>query len=383
MKRNIPRVGRYFDPRQRMELDFFEGVETYAAEEAEWELVPIPDCRLNTRLMLPGMKLDGLVVAERHLTYLPDADWRFPVSACHQELRTYPGSHLEDRLTGRMAAEHLLGLGAKTLVYFHDLSRAALDAERLAGFRERVEARGRKVLDFAEGRRMKRYGWSLERQVEDLADFLRKHEEPLGVFCFDDVHAERMMLACARAGRRIPEEVALLGVTDVPAFCEVLRPRLSAVEVDTVGMGRAAAAVLEDLLQGREAPRHIAVPPLGIQARESTRVLMSPDELIRRANAWLEAREPSDWSVKIMSRDLHCSQMTLLRRFQRELGRSPLEEIQRRKLERARRLLREDRETVSTIAQDCGFTDAAHFTHVFVRETGLTPGVYRKEAGRK
>lgn len=383
MKRKIPKVGMYFNPRQRLELDFFMGVEAYAAEEAEWELVPIPDYRFIMRLILPEMKLDGLVVAGWHLLYLPDARWRFPVSACYQSEKRYPGSFQENRLTGEMAAEHLLGLGAKTLVYFHDLSRKELDAERLAGFRELVEARGRKVLSFGEGRRTKRYGWSLDRQVEDLADFLRKHEEPLGVFCFDDVHAERMMLACEKAGRRIPEEVALLGVTDVPAFCEALRPRLSAVEVDTVGMGRAAAAVLEDLLQGRDAPRHIAVPPLGIQARESTRVLMSPDELIRRANTWLEAREPSDWSVKSMSRDLYCSQMTLLRRFQRELGRSPLEEIQRRKLERARRLLREGRETVSTIAQDCGFTDAAHFTHVFVRETGRTPGVYRKEAGKK
>jgi AraC family transcriptional regulator len=57
-------------------------------------------------------------------------------------------------------------------------------------------------------------------------------------------------------------------------------------------------------------------------------------------------------------------------------------EINRRKLERARRLLREGRETVTTIAQDCGFTDAAHFSHVFVRKTGRTPGNYRKETGK-
>ena len=368
----------YFNPRQRLELSLFEGVEAYAAAEAAWEVIPIPDYRFNTREILPSMDLDGLVMATWQFRPMEGIKWRFPVSACYQELPSYPGSCMENSGAGRLAADHLLGLGAKTLVYFPDLSRGEMDAARFAAFREQAESQGRKVLRFTEGERMKGHGWSLENQIADLAAFLRRHGEPLGVFCFDDVHGERMILASGRAGRRIPEDVAIVAVTDTPAFCEALRPGLSAVVVDSVGMGLAAAEILDRQLRGETEALHIQVPPKEIQARKSTQVLLSRDEYIVRANAWLEARPPSEWSVEALGAEMRCGAMTLFRRFRRELGRGPQEEIIRRKVERARLRLLETEDTVSSIAQDCGFADAAHFSRVFSKEAGMPPGKYRK-----
>jgi AraC-like DNA-binding protein len=46
-------------------------------------------------------------------------------------------------------------------------------------------------------------------------------------------------------------------------------------------------------------------------------------------------------------------------------------------VERARELLTGDAR-MADIAQECGFSDQAHLTRLFKRQTGVTPGVYRK-----
>lgn len=376
-----PRIGMYFNPRQRLELAFWEGVERYSKKETDWDLIPVPDYRISARELLPTMEWDGLIMAGWHFNYLRGVHWRFPVSACYQDELIWPGSFLANRETGRLAAEHLLTLGAKHFVYFHDLSRGKMDREREYGFREGVESRGYHVEYYGEDPRTRKHGWSLSRQIEDLAEFLRPQQEDLGIFCYDDVHAERMMMACRQAGRNIPGEVALVGVTDTPRFCQMLRPSLSAVEVDTVGMGWSAARTLHRQLTGSSESLHIAVSPLHVEGRESTQVLLSRDALIRRAQDWLDTVDPSDWSVEGLSRALHCSQMTLLRRFRKELGRSPQQEMMRRKLELARTLLASSDDPLSQIAQDCGFVDAAHFSRLFAREAGVPPGAFRRAQG--
>lgn len=377
-------------------MSFLEGVESYTARETDWELIPIPEYRDSMRPMLPSQRLDGLIAAKWHFETLPDARWRFPVSACMVEDPMMSGSGIDDATAGRLAAEHLLALGGEHLMYFHDMSCKEIDTVRLRGFRERAEESGRKVREFIDGPRIRRYVralenpspknkhhiWSFENQIADLADFLKKMPLPMGWFCYDDVHCERLMLACQTAHLSIPSQVAIVGVSDTPDFCAKLRPSLTSVPVDTVGVGWNAAKVLHQLMEGEPGPVQIRVPPLLVQVRESTRVLLSDDVLIRKANEWLDSTHPSEWSVENMNRNVHCSPVTLLRHFRQELGRTPMEEISRRKLDMARLRLLDGDDTVTTIAQECGFTDAAHFTRVFSKETGLPPGAYRKQNRR-
>ena len=62
------------------------------------------------------------------------------------------------------------------------------------------------------------------------------------------------------------------------------------------------------------------------------------------------------------------------RAFKETMGRAPHQYLLALRLERARRLLETTRATLSDIAQRTGFADQAHFTRLFKRVFGTTPG---------
>lgn len=68
--------------------------------------------------------------------------------------------------------------------------------------------------------------------------------------------------------------------------------------------------------------------------------------------------------------------------FRQHLGRTPSEEIDRQRVEHAKRLLRESSEKLHRIAHRSGFSGAEHFSRVFRRVTGVSPSTYRKGVQR-
>lgn len=67
--------------------------------------------------------------------------------------------------------------------------------------------------------------------------------------------------------------------------------------------------------------------------------------------------------------------------FKRAFGVSPMNYYQRRRIQRGSWLLLQSRFTVTEIALQLGYTDTAHFNHMFKRERGMTPLEYRRGNG--
>jgi len=67
------------------------------------------------------------------------------------------------------------------------------------------------------------------------------------------------------------------------------------------------------------------------------------------------------------------------RSFKLAVGVGPQRYITRRRLERAKTLMRRTNRSLAWIAQEAGFTDQSHLTAIFRRETGVTPGRYRAQ----
>ena len=63
--------------------------------------------------------------------------------------------------------------------------------------------------------------------------------------------------------------------------------------------------------------------------------------------------------------------------FKRAVGVGPRRYLARRRVERARDMIRRTDEPLASIAQTLGFADQSHFTSVFRRETGETPARFR------
>jgi len=74
---------------------------------------------------------------------------------------------------------------------------------------------------------------------------------------------------------------------------------------------------------------------------------------------------------------LAVSQNYLTNCFQKEIGVSPLAYANRYRIHRAKNLLSDTKQSVTEIAIAVGFTDLAHFSRVFRKETGFSPTEYR------
>ena len=93
---------------------------------------------------------------------------------------------------------------------------------------------------------------------------------------------------------------------------------------------------------------------------------------------WLLRRLADPLSLADLAEHAHMSVRTFTRRFHEEVGESPRQWINQRRVEHARRLLESTGLTVQQIATACGFSDPAVLRKHFNTRLGLAPGAYRR-----
>lgn len=83
-------------------------------------------------------------------------------------------------------------------------------------------------------------------------------------------------------------------------------------------------------------------------------------------------------SVAELARAVGTSRRQLERIFMEHTGESPAAYWRRLRLNQAKRLLASSSASITQIAQDCGFSDASHFTRSYKDSFGELPGRYRR-----
>jgi AraC-like DNA-binding protein len=99
---------------------------------------------------------------------------------------------------------------------------------------------------------------------------------------------------------------------------------------------------------------------------------------IRRVRAVVDASPEADPSVAALAAACRLSQSHFARGFTASMGMPPHKWLVNRRIERAKALLLGGREELSQIALACGFGDQGHFTRVFGRSEGESPGRWRR-----
>ena len=103
----------------------------------------------------------------------------------------------------------------------------------------------------------------------------------------------------------------------------------------------------------------------------------------KRALAYIEA----NLGAKICAGDLAdlvaISKSHFSRAFKRSLGVTPMAYVARRRVERAKAMMRSTQEQLSEIALACGFADQSHMTRSFQRCVGTSPGLWRRVASER
>ncbi|UFU02646.1 LacI family transcriptional regulator [Ruania suaedae] len=167
---------------------------------------------------------------------------------------------------GRLAAQHLLDVGCRRILFTSGPPGVRQVADRLRGAREVVEARpeieiavlGGPDLNLDQGR-------AAGRRIAAMAPGRR----PDGVFAGNDVAAIGIVQGLLGAGLEVPGDVAVVGYDDI-SFAETSAVPLTSVRQLSRDIGSAAASLLLNELDDPQRPKEQLVFRPELIARAST-----------------------------------------------------------------------------------------------------------------
>ena len=100
---------------------------------------------------------------------------------------------------------------------------------------------------------------------------------------------------------------------------------------------------------------------------------------VLKVKGYLDSHLEAPISLDQVSELTHLSKTHLIRRFKREVGRSPYAYLLDRRMEHAKILLSTSSLRVKEIAARVGFGSVYHFSNMFKQKTGAAPSFYRED----
>ena len=362
-------------------LETYAGVHKYA-DKAGWDCVTIPSA---VRVLKPKsgvVPFDGIL--GRITEPLAQAAHKIKMPAVNVWLNS-PAKNVSSVLadfetSGKMAAQHLVGRGFRRFGYMGFL-REKDSRIQIEGFRKILKPLGFRFTTYRfqrTGLGGEALGW--ERFLEGLEKWAESWEPPIGVLVSNDLYCRHLIETCRAKQLEVPQDVAIVGTSNEPAICASPYPALTSIDLDFELIGFRAAAKLDEMMNGKDAAKTVEYsPPKGLIPRQSTDVLAADDPVVAKALRFIAENGQNRIKVNDVASAVAITRRTLERKFRDSLGRTIAEEIARLRIERAKRLMVETKDSFKALAMDLGFRNADHFYKVFSRVEGITPSQYRNQ----
>lgn len=213
-----------------------------------------PEREIAAVEMLHSKRVDAIVVTSSR------------VGALHQErlgaagvpvillnnhsLQQVPNAYsvrVDDVHGGRLATEHLVGLGHRRIAHVAGPEGHTPSRERLEGYRQALEAAG---LAFEPALVIPGNGRP-EGGATALAALLALPERPSAAFCYNDMTAIGLLRSGKAAGVRVPEDLAVVGFDNIP-FAAYVTPALTTIAQPMLELGQRAMDMALALMSGQE-----------------------------------------------------------------------------------------------------------------------------------
>ncbi|MBN2296455.1 MAG: DNA-binding transcriptional regulator [Pirellulales bacterium] len=298
-----------------------------------------------------------------------------------------PSVQVNNLAIAELAATHLLEHGFQCFGFCgirgHGWSRQRQDAFKASIARSGYACHVRCLPSF--------YGkaWYSEVERERLAQWIAGLPKPVGIMAVNDWIGQKVLAACRHVGALVPEEVAVIGVDNDEAICEISDPMLSSIVPRHDRVGFYAAELLDRLMQSKkpslkkQPSNDLVVGVPSIVPRRSTDIQTITDRDMAEAVRFIRENACGDIRVEEVAAHVALSYSTLKRRFRKVLDRSVHDEIMRVRMERVRELLAETKMPLGQIARATGFRHQEYLGVAFKAQIGITPGQYRKENSRQ
>ena len=163
---------------------------------------------------------------------------------------------------GMLATERLVSCGCRRIVCLRGVMRFTSSQARCDGYRRVCEK-------YALEERFVEAGFEYEDGIAAAERLLQRFPDTDGILASNDLVALAVYKALARAGRRVPDEIQLIGFDDV-RFSSLMTPELTTVRQPIPDMGHLAVRLLLDFEKGASVSKeHIF--DVSLVERETTR----------------------------------------------------------------------------------------------------------------
>jgi LacI family transcriptional regulator len=360
------------------------GAAERAAEHPDWvfDPWPLPSAQASVPTLVDTHMVGGILSTERSLARLRRLfrGLRWPVVCVLGSggPTDFDSVEIDELAVGELAAEHLWDRGYRQFAFIGS-SESSSSSVREQGFQRWLRTKGT-----VPGRHLFSAAtlpiyWpgNVALRNQRLQEQVSVLPKPCGILAANDVIAWFVLHAARHEHCRVPEDLGVVGVDNNP-LPNLAGSGISSVELPFREVGRRAAQLLGERLQGRAAACVLRLPPIRVVARASTDAFMTGDSLVRKAQDYVESRRHTRVTVQEVTRSVGSNRMTLGSRFQRELGTSILDYVRRRRVAFAEERLRQGDASVAQIAQECGYSSTSYFSRIFQRITGSRAGSIRR-----
>lgn len=215
-------------------------------------------------------RVDGVLMVSVHGSDpLPDllAETGMPTVLSGRRTADESVSYVDsDNVDGaRSAVRHLAETGRRRIATITGPLDMYVAQCRLGGYREAVAAAG----GGADPSWTAHGDFTEESGRRAMTELLARHPDLDAVFAASDVMAAGALHSLRAAGRRVPEDVAVVGFDDSPIAAHT-DPPLTSVRQPVEEMGRAMARVLLEAIDDPAAPRQHVVLPTELVRRTSS-----------------------------------------------------------------------------------------------------------------
>lgn len=366
--------------------DLLRGIALFARTRGNWSLLHqemtidalLPDWIRDSTISGVIARVDTRTIDPLRQLELPCVDVQ-----CSQSFPGIPQVETDDRKVAKLAFEHLWERGFRRFA-FCGFQFAHYSEARLRFFRQFVDDAGC-PLSIYETRGIRNAPvTSIEEtglvDVKPMSAWLASLAPPTGLFVCNDIRGQQVLNAFRGLDLTVPDDVGVIGVDDDDTICPLSDPPLSSVRPDAERVGYRAAEILNAMMNGRSAPKTVEyISPKFVVQRMSTQVIAVDDREVARVCRFIREHACDGIDVHDVAEFTSLSRRQLERRFRNELNRTPHEEITAAQISKVKQLLRETTMTLEQIAPLAGYTHKERLSAVFKRETGDTPGDYRRK----
>ncbi len=184
--------------------------------------------------------------------------------------RPFPGEHVayvdaDNRAGAAAAVEHLVGRGRKRIATIAGPEDMPVGVDRLDGFRDALPP----ALKKSWRRMVSRGDFSEESGERAMRELLNRVPDLDAVFAASDLMAVGALHALRASGRKIPDDVAVVGFDDSP-ISRLTDPKLTSVRQPMEEIGRSLARLLLTQLQNPGKRPASLIVPTELVARDSS-----------------------------------------------------------------------------------------------------------------